>query len=86
MKENGTGLNPEFELATSELIVQFAARGLGIGCVVWNFAERLIAEGVLFEVQLKTPIPERDICIVTLDRMPISPAGRKLLEMLLRNS
>jgi DNA-binding transcriptional LysR family regulator len=86
MKENGTGLNPEFELATSELIVQFAARGLGIGCVVWNFAEKLIAEGVLFEVRLKTPIPERDICIVTLDRMPISQAGRKLLEILLRNS
>jgi len=82
LEENGTNLNPGFELATSELIVQFAARGLGVGCVVKNFAERLLEEGELFEIKLKTPIPERDICIVTLDRIPVSPAGKKLLGMM----
>ena len=83
MSDQGIKLEPEFELATSELIVQFAARGLGVGCVVRSFAEKLLTDGTLFEVDLKTPIPERDICIITLDRMPISPAGKKLLNLLI---
>lgn len=83
MNEKGIKLIPEFELATSELIVQFAARGLGVGCVVRNFAEKQLADETLFEVKLKTPIPEREICIVTQDRMPMSPAGKKLLDMML---
>jgi len=83
LKQNGTTLNPEFELATSDLIVQFTKRSLGIGCVVRNFAEKQIADGELFELNLKTPIPERNICIVTQDKMPISPAGKKLLDLLM---
>lgn len=79
LKEKGSALNAEFELATSELIVQFAARGLGIGCVVKNFAEKQLASKELFEVKLKAPIPERNICIATYDSAPMSPAGRKLL-------
>ena len=31
---NGVVLQPEFELATSDMIVQFALRNLGVGCVV----------------------------------------------------
>lgn len=82
LKKNGTTLNPEFELATSDLIVQFTKRSLGIGCVVKNFAKKLIENGELFELNLKTPICERNICIVTQDKMPISPAGKKLLSLL----
>jgi len=82
LKGKSTVLNPEFELATSDLIVQFTSRGLGVGCVVRNFAEKLLADKTLFEVQLKNPIPERDICIVTYDKNPISPAGKKMLSIL----
>ncbi len=81
LKQNGTTLNPEFELATSDLIVQFSKRGLGIGCVVRNFAEKLIESGELFELNLRTSIPQRHICIVTQDKIPISPAGKKLLNL-----
>jgi len=81
-KTNGSKLNPEFELATSELIVQFAKRNLGIGCIVKNFAEKYLNNGNLFEINLKTPIPERNICVVYSEKMPISPAGKKLLNTL----
>jgi hypothetical protein len=63
--------------------VQFAARSLGIGCVVRNFAEKLIENGELFELNFRTPIPKRSICIVTQDKMPISPSGKKLLNLLM---
>lgn len=83
LSKSDVRLSPEFELATSDLIVQFAERGLGIGCVVRNFAKKRLEDKALFEIQLNKPIPERDICIITLDKMPISQAGKKLLEILI---
>jgi DNA-binding transcriptional LysR family regulator len=83
LKSNGVTLYPEFELATSDLIVQFAARNLGVGCVVKNFAERVVREGNLFELKLQPQIPPRNICVVTGDKMQISSAGKKLLSMLI---
>ncbi|OPJ62873.1 LysR family transcriptional regulator [Clostridium oryzae] len=83
LKNNEIVLNPEFELATSDLIVQFAERGLGIGCVVKNFAEELIENGQLFQLNLNKSIPKRNICIITQDKLPISPSGKKLLELLM---
>ena len=83
LSENGTDINPEFELATSDLIVQFVRRSLGIGCVVRNFAEAFIANGELFELNLRKSIPERNICIVTQDKIPVTPAGKKLLNLLM---
>lgn len=83
LRKEGTSLNPEFELATSDLIVQFVQRSLGIGCVVRDFAEKLIEKEELFEISLKTPIPRRSICIITQDKVPISPASKKLLDLLM---
>ena len=79
----GISLGAEFELATSELIVQFALRGLGVGCVVGNFAEKHIASGELFEIMLSKPVPERSICVAYYEEAPMSPAGRKLLAALI---
>lgn len=73
---------PEFELATSELIVEFAKRGLGVGLVVADFAEKAIESGSLFKLKFVKEPPERDICIVTDSRVPVSPAARQLLSML----
>ncbi len=82
-RSNGLALSPEIELATSELIVQFVRKSLGIGCVVKSFADKYIADGELFELKLENTIPERNICIVTQDKLPISPAGKEFLKMLM---
>ena len=81
LKENGVVLSPEFELATSDLIVKFAARGLGVGCVVRDFALPLLESGELFLLRLEKPIPKRDLCIISAE-LPVSPAGKKFLELL----
>lgn len=75
-------LNPEFELATSDMIVKFAMRNLGIGCVVKDFAQEAIKSEKLFELQFSRSIPERSICIVYSRHNPISKAAGKLLEIL----
>lgn len=59
----GARLTPEFELATSDLIVQFAERSLGVGCVVEAFARRAIAEGTVFRIPTEPDIPPRQICV-----------------------
>ncbi len=37
LSQNGVHIQPEFQLATSDMIVQFAMRNLGVGCVVRDF-------------------------------------------------
>lgn len=78
-------LEPEFELATSDMIVQFSMRSLGIGCVMSEFAEKEIEAGRLFELQFKEKMPDRSFCIITDRKNPMSPAGRRLLEMMVEN-
>lgn len=75
-------LEPEFELATSDMIVQFAIRNLGIGCVMEDFAREKIEGGELFELAFRERMPEREICVVTDKKNPISPAGERFLEIL----
>lgn len=75
-------LKPEFELATSDMIVQFAIRNLGIGYVMSEFASPYIKQGLLFPLTFQSPLPTRRFCIVTRKDDPLSTAARQLLYML----
>lgn len=83
LAKSGVALTPEFELATSDMIAQFAFRNLGIGCIVKDFADQYLNAGELFELKLKTRIPRRNMCIVSSRRNPISNSAKRLLDMLL---
>ena len=78
----GLTLTPEFELATSDLIVRFAERNLGVGCVVESFAREAIAQGRVFPLRLDTSIPPRDICIAR-SNAPLTKAAERLLSLIL---
>lgn len=80
--ENGTVFNPEFELATSSLIVQFACRNLGIGCVVEDFAREALETGAIVRLSLDKTIPPRRLCLVR-GSAPPSRAAERLLELIL---
>ena len=82
LRENGVVLQPEFELATSDMIVQFALRNLGIGCVVREFAEEALESGLLFELMFNKLIPKRSFCVVQSIRAVMPSAAKKLLEIL----
>lgn len=82
LAEDGVELFPEFELATSDMLVQFAKRGLGVASVVKDFAQDDLSSGELFELQFEKQIPERQMCIVTDDRLPLSAAANRLLQFL----
>ena len=79
LKERGVEPAPEFELATSDMIVQFALRNLGVGSVVRDFAQKYIDEGQLFELRFNHMIPKRQFCVVRSTKMPMSRAAGRLL-------
>lgn len=82
LEQNKISIHPEFELATSDMIVQFAERSLGVGMVVRDFAKEDIECGKLFELRFKQRIPPRHIRLVTSSKYPQSLASAKLLELI----
>ena len=82
LAENGVVLRPEFELATSDMIVQFALRNLGIGCVVRDFAKEALESGLLFELRFNKMIPKRAFSVVKSRKSALPAASGKLLEIM----
>ncbi len=82
LAERKVKMQPEFELATSDMIVQFALRNLGIGCVMKEFAKDYLEEGEVFELQFEEEIPKRQICVVKENKVPISKAAQRIISML----
>lgn len=80
LAEHGVQLQPEIELATSPLIAQFAARGMGVGSLVRHFALPFLQDGRLFELDLQPAPPSRAICLVYDGRLPLSRAADALLK------
>lgn len=83
MEKNGVKLAPEFELATSDMIVQFAMRNLGIGCVVEDFARTALDRGDLFVLRFKEQLPCRNISVVYNEKFKLSNAARNMLSLLI---
>lgn len=81
LESNGVFVNPEFELATSDMIVQFALRNLGVGSVVRDFAREKLESGELKELKFDVQMPERDFYIVSDEKNQMSLAAARLLQM-----
>lgn len=82
LQENGVVLRPEFELATSDMIVQFALRNLGVGSIMKEFAKEYLESGQLFELRFNKIIPKRHFCVVKEAKNPLSAAARNFLELI----
>lgn len=80
--DRGLTLEPELELATSDLIVKLAARGMGIGCVVEGFARRSIDSGTLFPLKLQEPIPKRQMLLAVHKKLMMSAAGTQFIRLM----
>lgn len=81
--KNGVTIQPEFELATSDMIVQFALRSLGVGIVMREFAEEFLDAGRLFELRFNKMVPKRHFCLVTDTRSTLSVAADHLKDLIM---
>lgn len=82
LSKNNVSIQPEFELATSDMIVQFALRNLGVASIVKDFAKDYVESGLLFELRFNKIIPKRSFCVVQNTKVPLPAASRKLLEIM----
>ena len=83
LEKQGIRVKPEFELAISDMVVQFARRNMGVGCVMEGFAQETLERGEVFELHFDPPMPGRQICVVTGKKAALSLASRELLEMIM---
>ncbi|MDO4284938.1 MAG: LysR family transcriptional regulator [Eubacteriales bacterium] len=82
LSRSGVVIRPEFELSTSDMIVQFAMRNLGVGSVVRDFAKKYLEGGQLFELRFNKLIPSRSFYVVSNRRAVLPAASERLLRMI----
>jgi LysR family transcriptional regulator, cyn operon transcriptional activator len=80
----GIELKPEIELASVDLLIEFAKAGMGISFVTKEFVMKELQSGELSELRLKEVIPPRQIGIVYIKNRRLSPASRALIEQHLK--
>lgn len=78
----GIKINPEIELGSHELLLEFAKINLGIACVVQEFAQEYLQSGKVYKITLEDEIPKRSIGYCFLKSVSLSPASTKFLEIL----
>ena len=76
-------LSPSIELATSDLLIEFARRGIGITCVVEDFAKDDLASGRLCRVELRHELPPRRFMLAHLKNLPLPAAASHIIREIL---
>ncbi len=73
---------PMIELATSDLLVEFAKQGIGVASVVEDFAAPALASGELCRLRLPSLPPPRELYLVRSRRLSPSAAAAGMLALL----
>jgi hypothetical protein len=74
---------PAIELATSDLLLEFAVRGIGIASIVEDFARDAIREGRVIKLPMAEELPPRRICVAYLKKLPMTAAAKKMTDRLM---
>lgn len=79
--KNGAALNPEIELGSHDLLLEFARINLGVSCVIRQFAQHFLRTGELIELKQTIAVPRRNIALVCHKGMSLSPAAAKFFSL-----
>lgn len=72
----------DIELATSDLLLEFARRSIGVACIVEDFAKNDLSAGNLFKIKLKQSIPPRKFFIAYSKKLPLPAAASQFIKTL----
>ncbi len=78
----GIYIEPEFELGSHDLVLEFGRSNLGIACVTKEFSKDYLQRGHLYELTLSESIPARSIGMCYLKTVPLSRAATKFVEII----
>jgi DNA-binding transcriptional LysR family regulator len=82
---HGVSIEPEIELASVDLLIEFAKAGLGISFVTRQFVQAELDSGRLAQIKLTEHIPPRKIGIAYLKDKRLSSATKVFIEQYLNN-
>lgn len=74
LQDRGITLKNVLEITTMDLLIEFAKIGLGIACVIREFVQEELAQGLLQEVDLGLKFPKRTVgfaCKKTDQNLPV---------------
>ncbi len=77
----GIKIQPEIELGSHDLLLEFAKYNFGISCVIEEFSQEYLKKGVLFKLKLEEEIPGRAIGFCFLKSVTLSVAARKFVSV-----
>ncbi len=77
-------LNADIELATSDLLLEFARRGIGVAGIVSDFAAADLASGKLFRVKLRRELPPRRFLLAYSKKIPLPSAAAQFIESVMK--
>lgn len=83
LKEENIEIQPDMELGSHDLLIEFAKINLGIACVIKEFSMNPIKEKKIFELNLKKQIPHRSIGLCFLKGVSLSSPSKKFAELIL---
>ncbi len=75
-------LKPQIEVAVHDLLIRFASIHLGIACVVKEFSNDALEQGVIREINVYPPIPPRAVGCAYLRHNQLSDAATAFLELI----
>lgn len=76
-KERNITLDPQIEIAAHDLLIRFASIHLGVSCVIEQFSEEELENGLIQKLTLDPPLPKRSIGCAYLKNAPLSYAAKE---------
>ncbi len=80
LRSVGVELSPSIEAGSWDLMKRLVVRGMGIGVIPREYAERELTDGLLFEVKIDPILPVRSIGMLLPKNQPISYALHSFIE------
>jgi DNA-binding transcriptional LysR family regulator len=79
----GIRLQPEIELGSHELLLEFAKFNFGVSCVIEEFSQEHLTTKTLYKIKLTDEIPKRSIGFCFLKSVSLSAAARNFVSITL---
>lgn len=80
--DSGCSVEASIELGSVELLLKFAAMGMGVSCIAREFLEKSSYIDKVDILKIESPVKQRSIGVVTLKGVPVSRAAEAFIEII----
>ncbi len=80
--KNKIETNQILQVSNMDLLIEFAKIGLGVSCVVKEFVNKELEQGILYEIPLENPLEKREIGFAFHTSATLSNTANKFLEFI----